>query len=116
MAEVIINGHDLGNLWTSPFRIDVTGAVKPGSNTLEIKVVNLWINRLVGDDQKPEGIERKPDGMLKAWPSWIVENKPNPTGRFTFESWRSWKKNDTLLESGLLGPVTISAVQIVELR
>jgi hypothetical protein len=116
MAEVIINGHDLGNLWTPPFCIDITDAVKPGANMLEIKVVNLWVNRLIGDEQIPEGIVRKPDGMLKAWPSWVAEDKPNPTGRFTFESWQSWKKNDSLLESGLIGPVTLRASQKIELR
>jgi len=116
MAEVIVNGKDLGNLWTPPFSIDITDAVKSGANTLEIKVVNLWPNRLIGDAQIPDGLERKPDGMLKAWPSWIVENKPNPTGRYTFESWQSWKKNDPLFESGLIGPVTIYATQNVILH
>ena len=48
-----------------------------------------------------------PNGWGKEWPKWLLEGKPSPTGRFTFTSWRLWKKNDALVESGLLGPVTL---------
>lgn len=107
MAEVKLNGRDLGILWKPPFRVDITDAMKPGDNALEVKVVNLWINRLIGDEQLPEDSERTPRGNLKSWPSWLDAGKPSPTGRFTFTSWRLWKKDDTLVESGLIGPVTL---------
>ncbi|MCX6926144.1 MAG: glycosyl hydrolase [Verrucomicrobia bacterium] len=111
MAEVKLNGKDLGTLWKPPYRVDVTSALKAGDNLLEIKVVNLWINRLIGDEQLPEDSDRNPDGTLKSWPQWLNEGKPSPTGRYTFTSWRLWKKNDALVPSGLLGPVTIQAAQ-----
>ncbi|MCX6997369.1 MAG: glycosyl hydrolase [Kiritimatiellaeota bacterium] len=107
MAEVQLNGKPLGILWKPPYRVEVTSAVKPGNNTLEIKVVNLWINRMIGDEQLPEDSDRNGDGTLRAWPKWLDEGKPSPTGRFTFTSWRLWKKDSPLVPSGLLGPVTV---------
>jgi hypothetical protein len=88
-------------------------SLKPGENTLELGVVNLWINRLIGDEQLPEDSERNPNGTLKQWPQWVKEGKPSPAGRYTFTSWRLWRKNDPLVESGLLGPVTIQSAQRV---
>jgi hypothetical protein len=115
VAEVRLNGRDLGILWKAPFRVDVTEALKPGANTLEIKVVNLWINRMIGDEHLPEDSDRNPNGTLKAWPAWLAEGKPSPSGRYTFTSWRLWKKGDPLAESGLLGPVRLQAARRVSL-
>jgi hypothetical protein len=111
MAKAKLNGHDLGTLWKPPFRVEVTAALKAGENTLELRVVNLWINRMIGDEQLPEDSDRHPNGTLKSWPAWLAEGKPSPTGRFTFTSWRLWKKDDPLFESGLLGPVMLRTVE-----
>jgi hypothetical protein len=116
MAEVKLNGRELGILWKSPFRVDVTDVIKAGPNTLEVKVVNQWINRQIGDEMLPEDSERNPDGTLKSWPQWVNEGKPSPTGRIAFTSWRLWKKDDPLVESGLLGPVTLRAAERVNLE
>jgi hypothetical protein len=116
MAEVKLNGKDLGILWKSPFYVDITDAVKTGENELEVKVVNLWVNRMIGDEQLPEDSDRNANGTLKAWPQWVQEGKSNPAGRYTFTSWRLWKKGDALLESGLLGPVTIRAAERVNVK
>ena len=110
MARVVLNGKDLGTLWKPPFRLEITQALKPGRNRLEVRVVNRWPNRLVGDEQLPEDSERNPDGTLKQWPAWLLENKPSPTGRHTFTSWRLWKRDEPLPPSGLLGPVRIVTV------
>ncbi len=107
MAGVTLNGKPLGTLWKPPFRVDVTDALKPGDNVLEVKVVNLWVNRMIGDEQLPEDSARNPNGTLKEWPQWLQEGKPSPAGRYTFTSWRLWKKDSPLQESGLLGPVTL---------
>jgi hypothetical protein len=115
MAQVKLNGQDLGILWKVPYRVDVTGVLRPGDNDLEVKVVNLWINRLIGDEQLPEDSERNGDGTLKRWPQWLVNGQPSPTGRLTFTTWRLWKKNDPLVESGLIGPVTLTATEKVVL-
>ena len=111
MAEVRLNGKDLGVRWKPPFRLDVTEALKTGQNQLEVKVVNLWINRQIGDEQLPEDSDRNPNGTLKSWPAWLAEGKPSPAGRYTFTSWRLWKKDDPLIESGLLGPVLIQSAE-----
>jgi len=107
MAEVKLNGRDLGVLWKPPFRVDITDAMKPGDNALEVRVTNLWINRQIGDEQLPEDSDRNPNGTLKEWPKWLLQDKPSPSGRFTFSTWRLWKKDDPLAESGLLGPVQV---------
>jgi len=111
MAEVKLNGQELGILWKAPYRVEVTGVLRPGDNDLEVKVVNLWINRLIGDEQLPEDSERNGNGTLKQWPEWLMQGQPSPAGRFTFTSWRLWKKNDALVESGLLGPVMLTATE-----
>jgi len=81
MAQVKVNGKDLGVLWTPPFEVDMTHAARPGDNTLEITVANLWPNRLTGDQSLP------------------------PEQRITWTTWNPYKKDTPLLESGLLGPV-----------
>ncbi|HLK61758.1 MAG TPA: glycosyl hydrolase, partial [Chthonomonadaceae bacterium] len=53
-AEVWINGVKRDVLWKPPFRLDVTGLVHPGRNTLRVRVTNLWPNRLIGDEQYPD--------------------------------------------------------------
>jgi len=115
MAGVRLNGNDLGTLWKAPFRVEVTGALKAGENAMEVKVVNLWVNRMIGDEQLPEDSSRSPDGSLTQWPQWLLEGKPSPTGRFTFASRRWWKKDSPLVESGLLGPVTINVAEEIYL-
>ncbi len=107
IAEVTVNGRDLGVWWKPPFCADVTGALRPGDNRIEIKVTNLWPNRLIGDEHLPPDCEWNPNGSLKTVPQWVLDGKPSPTGRFAFTTWRHWHANDKLLPSGLLGPVTI---------
>ncbi|MCX6926444.1 MAG: hypothetical protein NT154_25035 [Verrucomicrobia bacterium] len=64
MARVKLNGHDLGLLWHAPFQLDITGALCSGENQLEVRVINLWPNRMVGDEQLPEDSDRNADGTL----------------------------------------------------
>jgi lysophospholipase L1-like esterase len=116
MARVKCNGDDAGILWKAPFRTDLTSLARPGMNHLEIQVVNRWPNRQIGDEQLPDDSERRPAGaseyvpagLIQDWPQWLRQGKPSPTGRFTFTSWRLWRKDDSPLESGLLGPVRLS--------
>ncbi|HOK77744.1 MAG TPA: hypothetical protein PLW35_08495, partial [Verrucomicrobiota bacterium] len=112
MAKVKLNGQNIGTLWKPPFAIDITKHARVGQNKLEVSVVNLWPNRLIGDEQLPEDSERHENGTLKRWPQWVLENKPSPTGRFTFTTWRLWKKTEPLADSGLLGPVSLRATKI----
>jgi len=107
MAEVRVNGKPAGIAWKRPFRVEVTSAVQPGINRLELTMVNLWPNRLIGDEHLPPDCDRQPDGTLARWPEWLVQGKPSPTGRRSFATWRHWTKESPLLPSGLLGPVTV---------
>lgn len=54
LCQVELNGADLGVLWSAPFRIELTGRLKPSDNKLRVKVVNLWANRIIGDSNLPE--------------------------------------------------------------
>jgi hypothetical protein len=116
MAEVRVNGRDLGILWKAPFRVEIGEAAKAGENVLEVKVVNLWVNRQIGDEFLPEDSDRNPDGTLKSWPKWVDEGGPSPAGRHTFTSWRLWRKDSRPVPSGLLGPVTLVPAARFEAR
>jgi hypothetical protein len=116
LAEVIVNGKNLGILWCDPFRVDITAAAKHGDNSLEIRVTNLWVNRLIGDEQYPEDCEWEGNKSLKDWPAWLQEGKPRPSSqRLAFATWKFWTKDDTLPSSGLLGPVYLRAGKLIEL-
>jgi hypothetical protein len=106
IAQVKLNGQDLGILWKPPFRVDVTNAARPGENELEIQVTNLWPNRLIGDEQLPPDCAWSGTG-LKEWPVWLREGKPSPTGRIAFTTRHLWTRDDAPLPSGLLGPVAL---------
>ncbi|WP_214073836.1 glycosyl hydrolase [Mucilaginibacter sp. dw_454] len=87
VAEVSVNGKKLGILWCAPWRVDITGAVKPTGNLLEVKVVNLWANRVVHDLSLP------------------VNKRLTKTHEvFRFDMLNA---NTPLLESGLIGPVKV---------
>jgi hypothetical protein len=112
LAEVRMNGRDLGTLWKPPYRVDVTGAVRPGDNQLEVLVTNLWPNRLIGDEYLPAeneyretGTNIKDIGEIGRIPDWFLQGAPKPGPRITFSTWRHYRKDSPLLESGLLGPV-----------
>lgn len=86
IARVRLNGKDLGVVWTPPFRTEIGDALKAQGNVLEVEVTNSWRNRLVGDRDKAESrrFTKTNITIIKEWP---------------------------LLDSGLLGPVQIFAVQ-----
>ena len=83
LAQVTVNGKSLGVVWHTPYRVDATGALKPGANEVTIKVINAWVNRLIGDQQ------------------------PDATTKYTFADVKPYKANSPLLPSGLLGPVHV---------
>jgi len=82
LAEIWVNGQKVGTVWKTPFRLEVTQALKSGVNQVEIRVANTWVNRLIGDAQ---------DGAVKT----------------TFTTMQFYQKNSQLVPSGLLGPVKI---------
>ena len=86
IAEISMNGRALGQLWKAPYRIDISSAIRPGANRLEIKVTNEWTNRIIGDGAVPA--DKK-----------VLAQDAAPPGR--------GGGRVTLPESGLIGPVTI---------
>ena len=90
IAEITLNGVDCGIVWRPPFMADITGAVKSGVNKLEVKVVNSWRNRLIGDSKLPES-KRLTKTNIRVLDRTINRRRPK------------WE----LEESGLLGPVRV---------
>jgi hypothetical protein len=88
IAEVSVNGKPLGILWKTPFRVNIGTALKPGANTLQVKVTNLWVNRLIGDVQ------------------------PGVTKKYTYTTREFYSADSPLLPSGLLGPVRLDLVTL----
>ncbi len=84
LAVVSVNGKPVATSWHAPYRVDLTGALHPGANRLEIKVVNLWVNRLVGDKQP---------GAVK----------------YAFAPQSPYTAGSPLRPSGLIGPVRLLA-------
>ncbi len=107
-AEVFVNGTALGTLWKPPFVIDVTAQLRAGANQLEVRVTNLWTNRLIGDEAHERTDGYDPDGKM---PAWYSENRPLPPGsRSTFTTFNFYDTDRTLQPSGLLGPVQLKSV------
>jgi hypothetical protein len=86
IAEVAVNGHPVGYAWKAPYRVDIGPAVKRGDNLVEVKVADLWVNRLVGDAQP---------GAKK----------------ITYTTMPTYQASAPLRPSGLMGPVAILAAR-----
>jgi hypothetical protein len=120
IAEVTLNGKPLGILWKPPYIIRVTDILKPGVNRLSVAVTNVWVNRLIGDEQTPGNADYRPQPnggqIITAWPSWVLSGKKRPPGRIAFSSIRDYAKDSALQPSGLIGPVLLRTVKKVEIK
>lgn len=83
MAEVFVNGQNMGVVWKAPFKLDITSALKSGKNDLKAIVTNLWVNHLIGDAQL--GVEKK----------------------ITYTSLPFYQADAPLQPSGMMGPVKL---------
>jgi hypothetical protein len=88
IAEVRVNGQPAGTAWKAPYRLDIGKLVRPGRNSLEVRVADLWVNRLIGDAQ------------------------PGAT-KITYTTLPTYKPDAPLRPSGLIGPVTLLAPRTV---
>jgi hypothetical protein len=95
VAEVFVNSKSAGTIWTKPFRVDIQDYVKEGRNDLQIKVANMWINRLAGDMLLP------PDKRFCRTNQPFVTKDRTAWGDETFR----------IQKAGLIGPVTITQQQ-----
>lgn len=121
LAVVTVNGQRVANLWHAPFKADITDVLRKGKNTLEIDVTNLWVNRMIGDEQEGDDVEwtelkrysYAPGSpaigrFMKRVPEWLSKGQPRPSkNRKAVISFKFYEKDAPLLPSGLLGPVVI---------
>lgn len=87
MAHVYLNGTDMGLSWRAPHRVDVTGVLREGRNELEVRVIDSWANRLIGDEQ------------------------PGVVNRLTYTAEKYYLATDELVPSGLMGPVSVISIK-----
>ena len=105
IAEVTLNGKRLGLAWLPPYRIEISGAVRAGANQLEIRVANLWANRLNGDSLRPESARFTRSNLDRI--------QTDPTSDSSFGKVPRGKTRPVytnippLMPSGLFGPVQI---------
>ncbi len=136
LSGVTVNGRDLGVVWKEPYRVDITDVVKPGANTVSLKVTNLWANRMIADAALPEegkfvegdwpiGERFAADGSkttvmarkITALPDWYKTGHAKPPGgRVTFTPWTFYQPDEPLLDSGLLGPVRLVSAREIAIR
>ena len=118
VAAVRINGKDSGLLWKPPYRTDATDVLHPGVNQVEVTVANLWVNRLIGDEQYPRDYEvtSGDNPAVTEWPGWLKKGvaRPEPR-RKAFTTYHIYKADSSLRPSGLLGPVRIIPVKTIDL-
>jgi alpha-L-rhamnosidase/Glycosyl hydrolases family 2, sugar binding domain len=87
IAELIVNGKNIGIAWKKPFVFDISEAIQAGENTIQVKVTNLWPNRLIGDAQ------------------------PGVTNKTTFTTMPFYQANSPLFPSGLMGEVKLILIK-----
>jgi len=92
LGEVRLNGQAVGVAWKPPYRVEISHALKPGANQLEIDIANLWWNRMVGDQQP---------GAQK------IAATSSLTGAIASSFASQFSADTPLLPSGLLGPVSL---------
>ena len=119
-AEITLNGKSLSVLWKPPYKLNISDYAVIGNNHIEIKVTNTWTNRMIGDEQEPDDVswgkqtfttDASPLYRGKAiseLPSWLLNGtNRTSTGRQTFSTWNYYRATDSLLPSGIVGPVNI---------
>ena len=118
IARVIVNGKAVITLWKPPYCTDIANFLKEGANKIQIEVTNTWNNRLIGDEQQPDDCKWGPlqyncnesagYRILKI-PEWIFDGTPRPSDkRYTFTTWKFYESYSPLVESGLIGPVSLN--------
>jgi hypothetical protein len=105
IAEVTVNGKDMGVVWLPPYRVEISGAVRSGSNRLEIRVANLWANRLNADSLRPESdrFTRSNLDRIQTDPTSDSSYGRIPRGKTR----PVYTEIPPLMRSGLFGPVQI---------
>ena len=86
VAEIVVNGQKAGDVWHAPYRVNIGKLVRAGKNRLDVRVANLWANRLIGDARR---------------------DPADPSPRLTWTAGPSYTASAPLRRSGLIGPVRL---------
>ncbi|MGQ7946610.1 glycosyl hydrolase [Flavobacterium sp. WC2509] len=130
IATVTVNNQVAKVLWTPPFVLDISQYCKEGENKVEVKITNLWVNRIIGDKYEPEDCKWGPmrtftyvdpnpsiGRNLLEIPDWVKNNTQRPsTNRITFSTLDFFDKSKPLLRSGLIGPVTVVIEELGQIK
>jgi hypothetical protein len=121
VAQVKLNDKEVTTLWHPPYNVDISNFLVKGSNKIEIKVTNLWANRLIGDERFPPNDDGyKYDSSMipnSAMPAWYTSLVNRPAGlRKTFTTASFFKSNDPLEPSGLLGNIELLFMKKIPLN
>lgn len=100
VAHVYLNDEDLGILWKQPYRVDITDALKSGTNMLRLEVANTWANGLAGDARLPADQRRTKTNVTRLPSAWSYPLKEIPNEDYD------------LLEGGIAGPVKITTFKL----
>ena len=117
LAQVRLNGAELGVAWCAPWEVRIpSGLLKERGNLIEIEFTNVWTNRLIGDESHPRDcdFEAAPLGggeRLMRFPQWFAAwangEVGRPSGRSCFSTWNYFSPGSGLVSSGLVGPVAL---------
>jgi hypothetical protein len=108
LAQLQVNGEQLGTVWRSPYQVDITPNVRAGENELEVEVTVLWPNRLIGDQRRSGSTVTSRGVTDREIPEWVQKGEPLPNASAkTYSAWRHWLATDDLQPSGLIGPVQL---------
>lgn len=103
MAKVWINDQLAGTIWTAPFKLDISNLLKEGTNKIKIELANTWRNRMIGDSFYPNDWKDHTH-----WPEWLLKGANKPMSeKATFTTYSPYKQTDSLMPSGLIGPVEL---------
>lgn len=102
IGEVELNGLKIGTIWIRGQTLDVTQAVKAGSNRLVVMVTNTLINRVSAFKAAPP----VPKELVKRFGSGTTAFSARKQPEFGFEP---------LPAAGLMGPVKISVFKKISL-
>ncbi len=103
VAEVIVNGKNLGTYWKPPYRVDITSVARGGDNTLEVRVTGTWRNRLIGDAKYPGGFPEVAASGVRPFKPYLTANI-------------GVKVDEPLAPFGLIGPVRLHSSERVTLK